>query len=437
MDKPAPPRALSKGRRAAGQPGSQSVVPRILLLMDTESYRAGDFLRAAQRLGLSVLAGTNQPHVTEALAPERTLAVDYADEEASLAAIAAAHARSPFSAIVALDDTGTALAARASTALKLPSNPQESVRSASNKLVFREIMQAAGLPGPTFRAASVDDDPARLAREVVFPCVLKPVFLNASRGVIRADDVPGFVRAFTRIKALLDDPGLRAKGGDAAGRVLIESYLPGVEVALEGSIADGELRVLAVLDKPDPLEGPYFEETLFITPSRHGQAVQRELARQGQAAVDALGLRQGPVHAEFRVHQGAVTLLELAPRSIGGNCARMLQFGAGQSLEEVILRQAVGHAEPPPPRERRAAGVMMIPIPAGGILRDHAGSARAAAVAGIEGVEISIPVGQPVVPLPEGRRYLGFIYAKGPTPAFVEQALRKAHACLSFDIRPE
>ena len=412
-------------------------MPRILLLMDTESYRAGDFLRAAQRLGLSVMAGTDQHHVTEQLAPERNLSVDYADEEASLAAITAAHERSPFSAIVGIDDTGTALAARAAAALKLPSNPQESVRSASNKLVFREIMQAAGLPGPAFRAASLDDDPAALARTAVYPCVLKPVFLNASRGVIRADDVPGFVRAFGRIKALLADPELRAQGGDAAGTVLIESYLPGAEVALEGSIAGGELHVLAVLDKPDPMEGPYFEETLFITPSRHPRAVQRELARQGQAAVAALGLRQGPVHAEFRVHNGAVTLLELAPRSIGGNCARVLQFGTGQSLEEVSLRQAVGPAAVPPGRERRAAGVMMIPIPAGGMLHAHAGSAQAAAVAGIEGVEITIPIGRPVVPLPEGRRYLGFIYAKGPTPAFVEKALRRAHGCLSFDIRPE
>ena len=412
-------------------------MPRVLLLIGTESYRARDFLDAAHSLNVTAVVGTDDAPVLDSLTPDSTLELSFHDLEKGAEAIRGYHANHPLDAVVAVDDDGTALAARASALLGLPSNPEEAVVAASNKYVFREIQGASGLPTPAFRRVSLKENPADLAKSTVYPCVLKPLFLNSSRGVIRANTPKEFVTAFRRIGKLLDDPELQQKGGPEADSLLIEAYLPGLEVSLEGSVKDGQLRVLAILDKPEPMEGPYFEETLFVTPSRHSPTVQNELTRQGQEAIRLLGLRSGPVHAEFRIHRGAVTLLELAPRSIGGNCARILRFGTGQSLESIILRQALGIPEGDIYREKQAAGVMMIPIPCAGVLRDYGGLDAACAVDGIEGVEITIPKGQPVVPPPDGNRYLGFIYARGKSPEFVERALRAAHGRLNFDIAAE
>ncbi len=416
---------------------------RLLLLMPVETYRATDFIAAARALGVEVVVGLDQPPVTGQLAPGATLALPFLQVEPAVEQIAALHRHSPLDAVVAVDDAGVVLAARACEVLGLPGNPAESVVSSANKLVLREIMRAAGLPGPWFQAVPLSADPVRAAAQVRYPCVLKPLFLSASRGVIRADDERQFVAAFQRIARLLADPELRQRGGLLAEQVLAEQFLSGPEVALEGMVIGGRFKLLSFLDKPDPLDGPCFEETLFITPSRHPQAVQQACIQAVDAAVQALGLRTGPVHAELRLgapqgHPAQPVLLELATRSIGGHCSRALRFGTGLSLEEVILRQALGlvPSDALPERERAAAGVMMIPIPAAGKLVGVAGLEAARAVPGISGVEISIPLGQAVVPLPEGHRYLGFIFGTGGAPEQVEAALREAHRCLRLDIRP-
>ena len=301
---------------------------------------------------------------------------------------------------------------------------------------LRERLAEAGLAGPGFRVGSIDDDPAKLSADLRFPCILKPVHLAASRGVIRADDPAGFVDAFRRIARLLEQPELAARGGEGSRTILVEDYLPGAEVALEGLLDDGRLRVLAIFDKPDPLEGPFFEETIYVTPSRLPEPVQAEIADAVSSAAAALGLETGPVHAELRLPGGPPVLLEIAPRSIGGHCARVLRFGPERiRLEELILRHALGMDVAGLEREPEAAGVMMIPIPCAGVLRDVRGLADAQRVPGVEDVTIAIPIGQQVVPLPEGSRYLGFIFARAAQPADVEAALRAAHAQLQFDIQ--
>jgi biotin carboxylase len=261
--------------------------------------------------------------------------------------------------------------------------------------------------------------------------VLKPTFLSASRGVIRADDPAQFEAARARIAALLARPELRELDPAAAEKILVEEFVHGPEVALEGILDDGKLRVLALFDKPDPLDGPFFEETIYVTPSRLPAETQREIARVTAAAAGAIGLRHGPVHAELR----GTTLIEIAARSIGGLCARTLRFGAGLSLEDLILAQALGHPAPRG-REGGAAGVMMLPIPAAGVLREVRGLPEARAVPHIEDVVISIPIDHELVPLPEGASYLGFLFARAEDPAVVEAALRRAHACLRFIVSP-
>lgn len=414
---------------------------RLLLLMGAETYRGPDFLAAARRLNVDLVVGTDLPSGAGSLSPAQNLVLPFHDLDAASGAIAAAHGRAPFDAVVSVDDSALVLAARASEILGLPGNPSESTASAANKAVFRDILKAAGLPGPWFLELALSADPQRSAKEVQYPCVLKPLFLSASRGVIRADGPEAFVAAFRRIARILAEPDVARRGGPSASRLLVEGFIPGAEVALEGMLVDGQFRLLAWFDKPDPLDGPFFEETLYVTPSRHPEAVQRAAIAATGAAARALGLRTGPVHAEVRLSPAGerVTpiLVELAPRSIGGHCSRSLVFGAGLSLEELILRQALGIAPGGVEREARASGVVMVPIPKAGILRGVRGVEAAQAVPGIVGVEIGVPVGQSVVPLPEGHRYLGFVFAKGTTPAEVEAALRQAQTCLTFDIEPE
>jgi biotin carboxylase len=272
----------------------------------------------------------------------------------------------------------------------------------------------------------LDAEPHEVARTARYPCVLKPIAMSGSRGVIRADDPAAFVRAFLRIAAIV-------RGG-SADALIVEDWIPGAEVSLEGLLDAGRLAVLALFDKPEPLDGPTFEETIFVTPSRHPSAVQSAVARETEAACRALGLSEGPIHAELRLPEEGPTILEIAPRTIGGLCSRALRFGTGTSLEELVLRHALGLGTEGLSRETQAAGVMMLPIPRGGRLAEIRGLESARAVPLVEEVTIQLHRGAEVVPLPEGHRYLGFIFARGPRPAEVEEALRTAHSRLQIDI---
>ena len=408
---------------------------RLLLLIPTTSYRVSDFLAAADRLGVDVVVGSNQRSVLEEFADGGTVTLDLADPAKGTAEIVAYARERPLAAIIGVDDETTVLAATASAALDLPHNAPESVAAARNKFRFRTALANAGPRSPAFRLLSVDDDARRAAREQSFPCVLKPLSLAASRGVIRADDAAGFVAAFGRIGAFLRSPDV-AGLGDAAEAILVEDYIPGVEVALEALLVGGRLNVLALFDKPDPLEGPFFEETIYVTPSRLAAATQESIVAETTRAVAALGLHDGPVHAELRVNDRGPWVIELAARSIGGLCSRVLRFGAGVRLEELILRHALGLPIESLEREQRPAGVMMIPTPKAGILRAVHGLDEARGVAGIDEVTISIAIGREAIPPPEGYRYLGFLFARADTPEAAEAALREAHACLDFDIEP-
>jgi biotin carboxylase len=338
-------------------------------------------------------------------------------------------------AVVPVDDRTTVAGAAIAERLGLRSSSLAAVATTRNKHRMREAFARAGVRSPTFTLWRVSDDPEAAAARVAYPCVLKPTILAGSRGVIRADDPSTFVAAFRRIVAILAsaDPATTGEGGD---EILVEDFIPGREVALEGLLVAGELHVLALFDKPDPLDGPYFEETLYVTPSRLPAEAQAAIAAETRWAARALGLAEGPVHAELRVNAEGPWVVEVAARTIGGLCSRTLRFGAGVSLEELVIRHALGIDLDSLERERQPAGVMMIPIPQGGVLRTVRGREAALAVPGIEEVTISAHVGQELVPLPEGSRYLGFIFARSDAPAAVEVALREAHARLEFDVDP-
>lgn len=401
----------------------------LLLLLPTAAYRARDFLDAAAALGAEVVVASERRQVLAGVMGDRALRVNLRRPEAAAQAIVALAERTPLDAVVAIDDQGVLIAALAAERLGLAHNPSEAVAAARDKAAMRRAFAAAGLPQPEHRIAGPRADVALLAAEVGSPSVVKPVSLSASRGVIRADDPPAAAAAAARIREIL-----REAGEDPDGPLLVECYLPGVEVAVEGLLRGGALEVLAVFDKPDPLEGPYFEETIYLTPSRLPAETLETITRLTAAAASALGLVEGPIHAELRIDGTRAWLLELAARSIGGLCSRSLRFGLGVSLEELILRHALGLGLDGLAREEAASGVMMLPIPRAGVLEEVRGQDEALGVPGVTGLEISIARGRPVRPLPEGDRYLGFLFARGETPDEVEQALRTAHGRLEIVI---
>lgn len=403
---------------------------RILLLLTAHTYRADAFLAAGERLGIEMVTAVNTPK-TLANQYGITLGLDYDDVETAVATIVEFAQTNPLNAILAVDDSGTLLAAQAADALHLPHNDPAAALAARDKLVMRTMLQAGGVRVPQFHHFTLADDPAHIAERVTFPCVVKPLTLSGSRGVIRANDGEELAAAIVRLRRVL----LKISP-EPAQPFLVEDYIPGVEVALEGMLDNGTLHLLALFDKPDPLEGPFFEETIYVTPSRLSEAVQQDILDTTMQSAEALGLRTGPVHAELRVNEEGAWLVEVAGRSIGGLCSQTLRFGVDASLEELILRQAAGMGLGNTVRQKQASGVMMIPIPEGGLLRGFSGVAEAEAVDPIESVEITAPLNNTVTPLPEGESYLGFIFARGETAVMVEAALREAHEQLHFEITP-
>ena len=399
---------------------------RVLLLIPSRTYRTHDFMEAASRLGIEVVVGSEHRSALALLMEGRQLRIDFRDLERSTQRIVAFAKDHPLNAVVAVDDTGTLLAASAAAALGLAHNPVDAVQAARDKARMRQRFHAAGLLTPTFRRVDANDDPAVVAASVRFPCVVKPIDLSGSQGVVKADDASDFPDVLARVRAIV--AACQPNGGRPA--VLVEDFVAGDEVAVEALLRNGELDLLAIFDKPDPLNGPFFEETIYVTPSRLTVEQQAEIRDTAARAARALGLTDGPIHAELRINDRGLWMLELAARSIGGLCSRTLRFGSGISLEELVLRHAAGLPMPAHDRERRAAGVMMLPIPTGGRLKAVAGQSEARQVPGVDGLVITIPPGEPLVPLPEGDRYLGFMFARADSPDAVEAALRQAHAQL-------
>jgi biotin carboxylase len=402
----------------------------ILLLLPTTSYRNSDFLTAAEALNAEIISAADYCHQ---LAPQWGLtpimSVHFDMPEQAAETILRALARKP-EAVLAVDDHGLELAALLNERLGLKGNQPQAVRKLRDKLAFRELLSAHGFNCPEFHHLPDHTDPAALIPR--FPAVVKARRLSASRGVIRADNLQQYLRATARAREIQS----KADRDAAALGLVIESFIPGMEYALEGLLEDGQLKTLALFDKPDPLEGPYFEETLYVTPSRLPQNTQDEIQQTVQRACKVAGLTTGPVHAEMRLNSAGIWLLEIAARSIGGLCGRVLRHALGISIEELILRQALGEKLPLPDLDC-AAGVMMIPIAMRGIYQGVRNLDIAGKLPGITGIEITAESGHIIIPPPEGASYLGFIFASAANPQEVESVIRSAHRCLQFDIQPE
>jgi biotin carboxylase len=402
--------------------------------LPTTTYRTRAFIDAALKLGIEVVAATEEPSTLQPKSPGSLMTLNFLDPDTAAASAVAFAAEHPIDAVIPVDEDTAVAAARIAEQLGLSHNPVLGAMRAKNKHLMREALSSAGIPVPRFWRFSLDDDPALIARRVAYPCVVKPTFLSTSRGVMRANNPNQFAAAVLWLGKILGTPQMLRRGGANAREVLAEEFVPGVEIALEGLLTDGELKVLAVFDKPDPLDGPFFEETIYVTPSRLSAGTLREAANSAAAATRALGLIGGPVHAELRINEAGPWVIEVAARSIGGLCSRALRFDGERSLEEVILMHALGQDTHEIDREGQAAGVMMIPIPRAGVLKAVNGIDHSRAVSHIEDVIISAHIGQRILSPPEGAAYLGFIFSRAADPETAESALRQAHGLLDFVI---
>lgn len=403
-------------------------MPHVVLIVPTQTYRASDFLAAAADLEieLSVASEEELPLV----AADRRVWIDCSRPEWSAQVLADHAARLPIDAIVPLDDQGVVVAARAAQLIGLPHNPPTGAAATRNKAMLRRRLAQDEISQPRFGIVERGDSPTDIASQLGYPVVFKPLSRSGGQGVIRVDRARDAEAAVRRIRRIL-----AAAGENPNQPLLAEEFLPGGEVAVEGLLSRGRLKILAVFDKPSPPQGPYFEETVLIAPSRLSTEILGEIDHLTRRAVTALGLKEGPIHAEFRIGRNRVSVLEVAARSIGGLCARSLRFGLmAESWESVILRQALGMEAPSTVRQPGATGVMMLPIPRSGRLVEVEGASEARNTPGITDLEITIPPGGAVKALPEGDRYLGFLFAAAPHPSAVEHALRQAFAKLRIII---
>jgi len=413
---------------------------RLLLFTAKLGYQTRSFEEAALKLGVQLVYVTDRCHQLEDPWGDRAIAVHFESPEVAAYTVIEAMRGQNIDGILALGDRPAAAAAYAARGLGIRYNHPAAAEACRSKLRMREVFRDAGLRVPWFRDLPISPTPEPALLGIQFPCVLKPLSLSASQGVVRANHREEFLAAAVRLRRLLESPEIRSIREPYLDRMLVEGYIPGREVAVEGLLTDGRLRVLAIFDKPDPLEGPYFEETIYVTPSRLSEAEQRAVEQRAGDAARALGLSHGPIHAEFRIHDDGIWPLEVAPRPIGGLCARALRFVFGTEetigLEELLLRHALELPGANAPRESPASGVMMIPVPKSGMLEAVAGEDSARAVPGVSDLLITARLHDYIAAWPEGSSYLGFLFARGATPAEVEQAIRTAHEKLAFTITP-
>ena len=412
-------------------PMSSTDKPRLLIIAPHHSYRIAPYLHAAEQLGARVTIASAGEHSLISVINEG-LHIDFSNEEKALAEILDVATRTPFSAVLGTDDISIALAAQVAKALGLSHNDPDAASISRRKDKARHCLSSAAVAVPEYTCIRLDSPLTEQLDSLHYPCVLKPIAMSGSRGVIRVDDKESARRAVNRIMTILRE----VEREEEKTTILAEQFIAGVEVAYEGLLANGQLETLAIFDKPEPLNGPYFEETYYITPSRLPEQVQEAVKQTVQDACRAYGLVQGPVHAEVRIDRhDRVWVLEVAARTIGGECARLVELVTGQALEKLVLAQLLDREIACEPFSG-GAGILMIPIPRAGILRRVEGIAAARAVPGIVELVISVREGHELVPLPEGSSYLGFIYAHSASAAEAEAALRDAHRHLRIITAP-
>ncbi len=406
--------------------------PILLLISQPNSYRIAPYINAAKRMGLNVLVASRGKYSLISEVYEG-LHIDLDDHETSLKLILKAARSRNIIGVLGSDDSTVELAAKAASALKLPHNPPEAAQLTIRKDLARAHLSLNQCTVPIHCLINLNDSLDRQTTGLPWPCVIKPLSSSASRGVMRVNNKQEFITACTRIKKIIADSATEFE----RNHILIEEYIDGVEVAFEGYLQNGKLFTLVIFDKPEPLTGPYFEETIYVTPCTLSSETQQKITQRIAEACKAYGLTTGPIHAELRINESDAWILEVASRTIGGDCARSLDTNTNNNfnLEELVISLAINKPVVTTP-PKNARGVMMIPIKKAGILRRVEGLKSAREVKYIKQLDIIIREGNELIPLPEGNQYPGYIFAEAKTTRQVTQALKEAYQRLNFIVAP-
>ena len=398
----------------------------VILIIPSASYRTGPFMNAIKKLDLKVLVISDKSQVFSGKYPDNLIIINFNHWKDKSVEISKWAKNNGLKAVIGVDEESIVLAANLSNFLNVDHNSIESVLLTKNKYLMRTELIKTGLCSPWFKIFSIYESSNKIINEISFPCVIKPTFLSGSRGVMRVNTKKELSEGIKTLNELLSLDELRKRGGKQSDYIMIEEYIPGKEVAIEGIVSEGKLTMLAIFDKPELLEGPTFEETIIVTPSVLTKKIQYSLLETLQVVVKALGIVKGPVHAEARINRNGNYILECASRSIGGLCSKVLEFQGGISLEELILRSYLGRNIEKSKLIGNARGVMMMPTEKKGILKEIGGVKDALVVKGVTDLQITVKPGEKLQPLPKGDRYLGFIFAGGNNQEFVINALKNA-----------
>ena len=403
---------------------------RLLLVSHHNSYRIAPYIKAALNLGLEVTIASQGKHslVTEVA---NGLHIDFDDVNAAHKEILKENQKRPFTGILGSDDQTVELAAYAAKTLKLPHNPPRAALYSHRKDLARAQLSLTGCPVPIHCLLDLNLPVKNQMAGLPWPCVIKPLNMSASRGVIRTNNKDEFITACERLRPIIAD----SQEEFEQRHLLIEDYIDGIEIAYEGFLQNGELETITIFDKPDPLTGPYFAETIYVTPTALSDELQLSIKKVIQKACLAYGLRSGAIHAECRIDsENRIWILEVASRTIGGDCARVLD-NENFSIEELAILLAIGQPVTPYIAEQ-ARGVMMIPIRQKGLLKRVEGLLQASKIKHIDKIDIIIGEGHELIPLPEGNQYLGYIFASAESTEQVTAAIREAYALLKFVTAP-
>ena len=398
----------------------------VILIIPSASYRTGPFMNAIRKLDLKVLVISDKSQVFSGKYPDNLIIINFNHWKDKSVEISKWAKNNGLKAVIGVDEESIVLAANLSNFLNVDHNSIESVLLTKNKYLMRTELKKTGLCSPWFKIFSIYESSNKIINEISFPCVIKPTFLSGSRGVMRVNTKKELSEGIKTLNELLSLDELRKRAGKQSDYIMIEEYIPGKEVAIEGIVSEGKLTMLAIFDKPELLEGPTFEETIIVTPSVLTKKIQYSLLETLQVVVKALGIVKGPVHAEARINRNGNYILECASRSIGGLCSKVLEFQGGISLEELILRSYLGRNIEKSKLIGNARGVMMMPTEKKGILKEIGGVKDALVVNGVTDLQITVKPGEKLQPLPKGDRYLGFIFAEGNNQEFVINALKNA-----------
>ena len=406
--------------------------PGIILIIPCSSYRTNAFIEAVKRLELEVLILTNDTQVFEGISKNSIISLNFNHWTERITEIRLWSSKNNLTSVIGVDEESVMIAAEISKELGIVHNSIESVKKTRNKFLLRTCLKNNNLPSPWFNRFAIKEDPKKLIKKINYPCVLKPTFLSASQGVIRVDNKSDFIEGFKMLKELLARHEISRRNKEQSNWILIEEYIPGKEISIEGLVLNGKLKPLTLFDKPEPLEGPTFPETFFITPSKLENKTQVILFELAQQVIEALGIKHGPVHIEARINVEGIFILECAVRSIGGLCSKILQFSGGISLEELIIRSSLGRNVEKVQKNSKAKGIMIMPVIHGGVLKEIKGREKALSVKGITGLETTVTKGERLEPLPKEAKYPGFIFAEGRNQDAVENSLRKAWSVIEI-----